>query len=146
MDVLVLFLAFLDDLLDGLHLSLYEPTGLWEPRDEVVCWMLQWVKWCVGYSILWTKSWNCFQTYCGPLSLTVLSGQPKNYTIFFISSMTILLVVACMGVMMGYFEKWSDISRKCFPSTMSGSVPSFFQRPIGVSEMMGAFLLQHANS
>ena len=30
MNVLVLFLTFLDNLLDGLHLSLCEPTGLWE--------------------------------------------------------------------------------------------------------------------
>ena len=46
MGVLVLFVAFLDDLLDGLHLYFYEPTGLWEPGDEVVYWMLH----------LWTKS------------------------------------------------------------------------------------------
>lgn len=30
MNVLVLFLGFLDNLLDGLHLSLCEPTGLRE--------------------------------------------------------------------------------------------------------------------
>ena len=29
--VLFLLLTFLNDLLDGLHLSLYEPIGLWEP-------------------------------------------------------------------------------------------------------------------
>ena len=91
MYVLVLFLALLDDRLDGLHLSFYELIGLWEPGrwwgGEVVYWMLH----------LWTKSRNSFPTYCGPSLLTISSGRPKSDTVFLISSLTTLLVVACRG-------------------------------------------------
>ena len=34
MNVVVLFLTFLHNLLDSLHLSLFEPTGLWEPGES----------------------------------------------------------------------------------------------------------------
>ena len=105
--------------------------------DEVVC--------CMPH--LWTKSWNGFPMYCGPLSLTISSGRPNSDTAFLISSVTFSLVVACRGVTMGYFEKWSHISTKCSPSTSNKSVPSFFQGAIGVScGMRGSFLLQFANS
>ena len=63
--------------------------------DEVGCWMPH----------LWTKSWNGFPMYCGPLSLTISLGQPTSDTAFLISSVTFSLVVACRGVTMGYFEK-----------------------------------------
>ena len=63
--------------------------------DEVVC--------CMPH--LWTKSWNGFPMYCGPLSLTISSGRPNSDTAFLISSVTFSLVVACRGVTMGYFQK-----------------------------------------
>ena len=71
------------------------PLGCGNLGDEVVCRMPH----------LWTKSWNGFPMYCGPLSLTISSGRPNSDTAFLISSVTFSLVVACRGVTMGYFEK-----------------------------------------
>lgn len=65
MDVLVLFLAFLDDLLGGLHLALHKPIGLWEPEEG------RGLKWYVGCPICGQSPGTVSATYCGPLSLTV---------------------------------------------------------------------------
>ena len=59
--------------------------GWW--GGEVVYWMLH----------LWTKSRNSFPAHCRPLSLTISSGRPKSDTVFLVSSVTTLLVVACRG-------------------------------------------------
>ena len=95
MDVLVLFLAFLDDLLGGLHLPFYEPTGLRKPGG--------WSD-MLDASFVDKKSWNGFPTYCGQMSLTISSGRPKSDTVFLIFSVTTSLVVACRSMTIRFFE------------------------------------------
>ena len=112
------------------------------------------MRWCVGCppcgeSPGMVSQWVPigFPMYCGPLSLTISSGQPNSETAFLISCMTFSLVLVCRGVTMGYFEKYLHTSRKYSPSTSNKSVPSFFQGATGVScGMRGSFLLQFANS
>ena len=94
-NVLVLFFTFLDNLLDGLHLSLCEPTGLWEV----------WESNGVLDALFVNKVWNGFWTYCTPLLLTTLLGQLKSDTVFLTASLMSLLVVASWVVTLGYFEK-----------------------------------------